>query len=51
MTDALQGILGFSEGAVAAASVILEEKRLWEEEGIPRQLQVSEGETGPVTYI
>ncbi|TWU77264.1 hypothetical protein ED733_003223 [Metarhizium rileyi] len=35
----IQGILGFSEGAVAAASVILEEKRLWEEEGIPRQLQ------------
>jgi len=37
----IEGILGFSEGAVAAASAILEEKRLWEEEGIPRQLKVS----------
>ncbi|KAG6006661.1 hypothetical protein E4U21_006806 [Claviceps maximensis] len=35
----IEGILGFSEGAVAAASAILEEKRLWEEEGIPRQLK------------
>ncbi|KAG5950605.1 hypothetical protein E4U53_004769 [Claviceps sorghi] len=35
----IEGILGFSEGAVTAASAILEEKRLWEEEGIPRQLK------------
>ncbi|KAG5927126.1 hypothetical protein E4U42_002575 [Claviceps africana] len=35
----IEGILGFSEGAVAAASAILEEKRQWEEEGIPRQLK------------
>ncbi|KAG6041354.1 hypothetical protein E4U41_004764 [Claviceps citrina] len=35
----IEGILGFSEGAVAAASAILEEKRLWEEEGVPRQLK------------
>ncbi|KAG6145387.1 hypothetical protein E4U24_004192 [Claviceps purpurea] len=35
----IEGILGFSEGATAAASAILEEKRLWEEEGVPRQLK------------
>ncbi|GAB0143746.1 hypothetical protein EsHS_00004252 [Epichloe bromicola] len=35
----IEGILGFSEGAVAASSVIVEEKRQWEEEGIPRQLK------------
>ncbi|KAG5971871.1 hypothetical protein E4U55_001047 [Claviceps digitariae] len=35
----IEGILGFSEGAIAAASAIVEEKRLWEEKGIPRQLK------------
>ncbi|KAG5972446.1 hypothetical protein E4U58_006554 [Claviceps cyperi] len=37
----IKGILGFSEGATVAASVILEEKRLWEEEGVSRQLKAS----------
>ncbi|KAG5988680.1 hypothetical protein E4U43_004672 [Claviceps pusilla] len=35
----IDGILGFSEGAIVAASTLLEEKRRWEEEGIPRQLK------------
>lgn len=36
----IQGILGYSEGAIIASSVILEERRRWEEEGIPRRLKV-----------
>lgn len=33
------GILGYSEGATVAATVLLEEKKRFEEEGIPRTLK------------
>lgn len=36
----LQGIMGYSEGATTAATLILEERRLFEEEGRPRRLKV-----------
>ncbi|KJZ74780.1 hypothetical protein HIM_05897 [Hirsutella minnesotensis 3608] len=35
----IQGIIGFSEGAAAAASLILEEKRRYDTAGIPRQIK------------
>ncbi|KAF3352635.1 hypothetical protein VD0004_g7881 [Verticillium dahliae] len=34
----IDGILGYSEGATIAATAILEERRRWEEEGIPRRI-------------
>ncbi|PSR82296.1 serine hydrolase FSH [Coniella lustricola] len=34
-----QGILGYSEGATTAATLILEERRLWETEGRPRRIK------------
>lgn len=33
----IEGILGYSEGATVAATMILEEKRLWERYGRPRK--------------
>lgn len=33
------GILGYSEGAVIASTLILEEKRRFEEEGVPRSIK------------
>ncbi|PHH89776.1 hypothetical protein CDD83_5287 [Cordyceps sp. RAO-2017] len=35
----IDGVLGYSEGAMTAATLILEEKRKFEEEGIPRRLK------------
>ncbi|RFU26057.1 hypothetical protein B7463_g10268, partial [Scytalidium lignicola] len=35
----IDGILGYSEGATTAATLILEERRRWEEEGIPRRIK------------
>ena len=35
-----QGILGYSEGATAAATLILEESRLLQQEGRPRRIKV-----------
>ncbi|PNY26862.1 uncharacterized protein TCAP_03220 [Tolypocladium capitatum] len=35
----IDGILGYSEGATAAATLILEEARRWEEEGRPRRIK------------
>ncbi|EQK99866.1 hypothetical protein G6O67_005279 [Ophiocordyceps sinensis] len=35
----IEGILGYSEGAMAAATVIMEERRRWVEEGIPRRIK------------
>ncbi|KAF7556679.1 hypothetical protein G7Z17_g1247 [Cylindrodendrum hubeiense] len=35
----IDGILGYSEGAMTAATLILEERRRWEEEGIPRHIK------------
>lgn len=40
-TDTCQGILGYSEGATVASTLVLEERRRWEEEGIPRRIKVS----------
>ncbi|QPH02661.1 hypothetical protein C2857_006875 [Epichloe festucae Fl1] len=37
----ITGILGYSEGATVAASLILEEKRRFEEEGRPRRIKAS----------
>ena len=36
-----QGILGYSEGATTAASLILEERDRWEKQGRPRRIKVS----------
>lgn len=36
-----QGILGYSEGATTAATLILEERRRCESEGRPRRIKVS----------
>ncbi|KAK8151300.1 serine hydrolase FSH [Phyllosticta citrichinensis] len=35
----IEGILGYSEGATVAATMIFEEKRLWERYGRPRKLK------------
>ncbi|KAK5999128.1 hypothetical protein PT974_01517 [Cladobotryum mycophilum] len=35
----IDGVLGYSEGATTAATLVLEEKRLFEEEGRPRHLK------------
>ncbi|KAM0715745.1 hypothetical protein Q7P37_008259 [Cladosporium fusiforme] len=35
----IDGILGFSEGAMLAASVLLAEQRRWEEDGTPRRIK------------
>ncbi|KAM4060954.1 serine hydrolase (FSH1) domain-containing protein [Hirsutella rhossiliensis] len=35
----IEGILGYSEGAMAAATLILEERRRWEENGTPRRIK------------
>ncbi|KAI5459310.1 serine hydrolase FSH [Mariannaea sp. PMI_226] len=35
----IDGILGYSEGAMTAATLILEERRRWEEEGRPRRIK------------
>ncbi|KAH9873395.1 hypothetical protein J1614_005793 [Plenodomus biglobosus] len=35
----ITGILGYSEGATIAATAVLEERRRWEEEGIPRRIE------------
>ncbi|KJZ70901.1 hypothetical protein HIM_09694 [Hirsutella minnesotensis 3608] len=35
----IEGILGYSEGAMMAATLIMEEKRRFEEEGIPRRIK------------
>lgn len=37
----IDGIIGYSEGAMIAACVLLEEERRWQEKGIPPQLKVS----------
>ena len=37
----MKGILGYSEGAMTAATLILEERRRWEEHGTPRRIKVS----------
>lgn len=53
-----QGILGYSEGATAAATLILEEARRWEDEGRPRRIKVGSSrphgplaEIGPVRHL
>lgn len=38
--DIVQGILGYSEGATTAASLILEERFRWEASGRPRRIKV-----------
>ncbi|PHH61343.1 hypothetical protein CDD81_477 [Ophiocordyceps australis] len=35
----IEGILGYSEGAMVAATLILEERRKWEREGVPRRIK------------
>ncbi|ORY63394.1 serine hydrolase FSH [Pseudomassariella vexata] len=35
----IAGVLGYSEGATTAASLILEERRRWQEEGRPRRIK------------
>lgn len=37
----IDGIIGYSEGAMIAACVLLEENKRWQEKGIPPQLKVS----------
>lgn len=38
----IDGIIGYSEGAMIAACVLLEESKRWEEKGIQPQLKVSQ---------
>ncbi|KJZ74255.1 hypothetical protein HIM_06261 [Hirsutella minnesotensis 3608] len=35
----IEGILGYSEGAMTAATLILEEKLRWESQGVPRRIK------------
>lgn len=37
----IDAVLGYSEGAVIAAGIVLEEKRRWEESGRERRIRVS----------
>ncbi|KAF4470999.1 ef-hand calcium-binding domain-containing [Fusarium albosuccineum] len=37
----IDGILGYSEGATTAATLVLEERRRFEEEGIPRRIKAA----------
>lgn len=40
-TDLLQGVLGFSEGATVAATLLIEEQQRFEARGRPRRIKVS----------